>query len=165
MKFPKLKQTDIIKIDTLIGKKAVIDGDVSGKGNFKIDGTVTGDVTIKGDLVTGDKSNITGNIIAKNIIIAGKVTGDVEALGQLTIKATGSISGDQKCGSLIVEEGSSVIGKCEISGKIEEDIEEDIEEENEETADEVDEFKEKFDEVFKSEDEQVKFEETEELDD
>ncbi len=139
MKFPKFKQTDIIKIDTLIGKRAIITGDITGKGNFKIDGTVTGDVTIKGDLVTGDKSTITGNIIAKNIIIAGKVAGDVEASGQLTIKATGSISGDQKCGSLIVEEGSSVVGKCEISGKIEEDDDD--------------------------KEEQIEFEETEELDD
>lgn len=140
MKFPKLKQSDIIKIDTLIGKRAVITGDITGKGNFKIDGTVDGNITIKGDLVTGDKSVITGDIVAKNIIIAGNVIGDVEASGQLTIKATGSISGDQKCGSLIVEEGSSVVGKCEISGKTEEDIEE-------------------------KDEEQEEFEETEELDD
>lgn len=122
------KTPDIIKIDTLIGKRAVITGDITGKGNFKIDGVIDGNITIKGDLVTGDKSIITGNIVAKNIIIAGTVTGDVEASGQLTIKATGSISGDQKCGSLIVEEGSNVVGKCEISGKTEKDAEEKNEE-------------------------------------
>ncbi len=110
------KSSDIIKIDTLIGKRAIIDGDLTGKGNYKIDGTVTGDVRVKGDLVTGEKSVITGDIIAKNIIIAGTVTGDVEASGQLTIKHTGMITGDQKCGSLIVEEGSRVTGKCEITG-------------------------------------------------
>ena len=121
MKFPKFnfKSSDIIKIDTLIGKRAVIDGDLTGKGNYKIDGTVTGDVKIKGDLVTGEKSVITGDITAKNIIIAGTVTGDVEASGQLTIKHTGMITGDQKCGSLIVEEGSRVTGKCEIIGNTE----------------------------------------------
>ena len=137
MKFPKIKSSDIIKIDTLIGKKAVIDGDISGKGNFKIDGTVDGNITIKGDLVMGDRAVVTGNITAKNIIIAGKVAGDIEASGQLTIKRTGTISGDQKCGSLIVEEGSSVVGKCEISGKTEEAPEE-IDEETEENE-EVDE--------------------------
>ncbi|MEE1042793.1 MAG: polymer-forming cytoskeletal protein [Clostridia bacterium] len=149
MKFPKFKQTDIIKIDTLIGKRAVIDGDITGKGNFKIDGTVAGNVTIKGDLVTGDKSTITGDIVAKNIIIAGKVTGNVEASGQLTIKHTGVISGDQKCGSLIVEEGSSLIGKCEISGKTEEEndgIPEEFEDlgdfENPQDAEEIEENKE-----------------------
>lgn len=118
MKLPKFnfKSSDIIKIDTLIGKRAIIDGDVTGKGNYKIDGTVTGDVRVKGDLVTGEKSVITGDIVAKNIIIAGTVTGDVEASGQLTIKHSGMITGDQKCGSLIVEEGSRVTGKCEITG-------------------------------------------------
>ena len=120
MKFnlPKFnfKSSDIIKIDTLIGKRAVINGDVTGKGNYKIDGTVNGDVLIKGDLVTGEKSVITGDIVAKNIIIAGTVTGNVEASGQLTIKHTGTIKGDQKCESLIVEEGSKVTGKCEIAG-------------------------------------------------
>ncbi len=136
MKFPKFKSSDIIRIDTLIGKRAVIDGNISGKGNFKIDGAVDGDITIKGDLVTGDKSVVTGNITAKNIIIAGNVIGNVEASGQLTIKHSGTISGDQKCGSLIVEEGSSVIGKCEISGKTDEEPEEVEEiEENEELDD------------------------------
>ena len=99
MKFnlPKFnfKSSDIIKIDTLIGKRSVINGDVTGKGNYKIDGTVNGDVLIKGDLVTGEKSVITGDIVAKNIIIAGTVTGNVEASGQLTIKHT-------KCSSLEV---------------------------------------------------------------
>ena len=129
MKFnlPKFnfKSSDIIKIDTLIGKRAVITGDVNGKGNYKIDGTVNGEVKVKGDLVTGEKSVITGDIVAKNIIIAGTVTGDVEASGQLTIKHTGMITGDQKCGSLIVEEGSKVTGKCEIIGtdKTESEIE------------------------------------------
>ncbi len=137
MKFPKFKSSDIIRIDTLIGKRAVIDGDVSGKGNFKIDGAVDGNITVKGDLITGDKSVVTGNITAKNIIIAGNVIGNVEASGQLTIKHTGKISGDQKCGSLIVEEGSSVVGKCEISGKVEEDEADEPEEiaENEELED------------------------------
>lgn len=121
MRLPKIKPSDIIKIDTLIGKKAVVDGDISGKGNFKIDGTVDGSITIKGDLVLGEKSMVTGNVTAKNIIIAGNVVGDIEASGQLTVKSTGIISGQQKCGSLIVEEGSSVVGKCEISGKSEED--------------------------------------------
>ena len=121
-KLPKFnfKSSDIIKIDTLVGKRAVITGDVNGKGNFKIDGTIDGDVKIKGDLVTGEKSVITGDIVAKNIIIAGTVVGNVEASGQLTIKHTGTITGDQKCGSLIVEEGSKVTGKCEIAGTVEE---------------------------------------------
>lgn len=121
MKFPKFKQSTVIKIDTLIGKKAVIDGNISGKGSYKIDGTVDGNITVTGDLVMSNKAVVTGNITAKNIIIAGSVIGDIEASGQLTIKATGKISGQQKCGSLIVEEGSNVVGKCEISGNCEED--------------------------------------------
>ena len=127
MKLFKNKASDVIKIDTLIGKRAAISGDISGKGNYKIDGTVTGDIRIKGDLVAGEKSVITGDITAKNIIIAGTVTGDVEASGQLTIKHSGTITGDQKCGSLIVEEGSNVTGKCEISGKPEDDEPEEAE--------------------------------------
>ena len=78
-KLPKFnfKSSDIIKIDTLIGKRAVISGDVNGKGNYKIDGTVNGEVKVKGDLVTGEKSVITGDIVAKNIIIARTVTGNL----------------------------------------------------------------------------------------
>lgn len=117
MKFPKFKQSTVIKIDTLIGKKAVIDGDISGKGSYKIDGTVDGNINVSGDLVMSNKAVVTGNISAKNIIIAGSVIGDIDAKGQLTIKATGKISGRQKCGSLIIEEGSNVVGNCEISGK------------------------------------------------
>lgn len=115
MKFPKFK-SNVIKIDTLLGKRSIIEGNVTGKGNFKIDGIITGDISVNGDIVLGEKSMVTGNVSGKNIIIAGSVIGDVEASGQLTIKHTGKINGDQKCGSLIVEEGSSVTGKCEIRG-------------------------------------------------
>lgn len=105
---------EILKIDTLIGKKTVIDGDITADGNCKADGTVNGEVKIEGDLIVGTSGRINGNIFADNIIIAGTVNGNINAKGMLCVKRTASVSGEHTAYSLIVDEGSVFKGNCSV---------------------------------------------------
>jgi len=107
-------KSNIIKIDTLIGRKTNICGDVSCTGNIKIDGKVYGDISVIGDLIIGERAEISGNISTENIIIAGVVNGNITAAGQFSIKKTASVKGEHTVGSLIVEEGSFFSGNCKI---------------------------------------------------
>lgn len=128
--FDKAKSLNVIKINSLIGKKAIIEGNISGKGNYKIDGTINGDISIKGDLVLGEKSSVTGNITATNIIVAGKVSGDIEAKSMLVLKNSSTVTGNQKCAKINIEDGSNIVGSCVISGidSTEFEIEDEVEE-------------------------------------
>ncbi len=106
--------SDIMKIDTLIGRKTSIDGHFTVSGNCKIDGAVTGEITVSGDLVIGKSAVITGNISAVNVIVAGGVNGDISAKGQLTVKDTAKVRGEHTVGSLIADEGAVFVGNCKI---------------------------------------------------
>ncbi|MCK9479170.1 MAG: polymer-forming cytoskeletal protein [Firmicutes bacterium] len=108
---------EVLKIDTLIGKKTTVEGDVAVIGNCKIDGKVNGDVKVSGDLVIGGDAQINGGLSACNIIIAGVVTGNIAAKGQLCVKKAAHITGEHTAQSLAAEEGCSFVGNCNILGK------------------------------------------------
>jgi cytoskeletal protein CcmA (bactofilin family) len=109
--------TDVLKINTLIGEKTTIDGNISVIGNCKTDGRINGDVKASGDLVIGVPAQITGNVSGNNIIVAGVVTGNINARGQLCIKKTATVNGEHTAFSLVAEEGSVFVGNCNIIEK------------------------------------------------
>lgn len=106
--------SDVLKINTLIGKKTTVEGNMKIRGNVKIDGWVNGPVTASGDVVIGKSATIKGDISATNVIIAGNVEGNISASGQLSIKSTAKVMGEHTAFSLIVDEGSVFTGNCNI---------------------------------------------------
>lgn len=60
------RKTDFEKVtfDTLVGANTELKGDVTSKGIVRIDGRVTGNVTVQGDLFIGETSVIKGDITA-----------------------------------------------------------------------------------------------------
>ncbi|NLB80539.1 MAG: polymer-forming cytoskeletal protein [Clostridiaceae bacterium] len=105
---------EIIKIDTLIGKKTTVDGDFTVIGNCKIDGRINGTIKVSGDLVVGETAQIEGSISADNIIVAGIIVGDITAKGQLCVKKEANIKGEHTAYSLAAEEGCVFVGNCKI---------------------------------------------------
>ncbi len=109
--------SDILKIDTLIGKRTSIEGNFNAVGNCKIDGSINGEVKINGDLIVGEDAFIDGDISAVNIVVAGKITGNITANGQLSVKKTADVRGEHSAYSLIADEGADFVGACRILGK------------------------------------------------
>ena len=107
------KTSDIVKIDTLIGLKAVIDGGITGGGNYKIDGKINGDITVKGDVIIDKKAVVNGNIKCRNLIAGGTVSGNISA-ENITYRATAVINGDCSAGNMVIEEGASISGNCTV---------------------------------------------------
>lgn len=105
------KTKEIVKIDTLIGLKAVIDGNLTGGGNYKIDGKINGDIEISGDLIIDKRSVINGSIKCHNLICGGTVNGNISAVN-ITYRATAVVNGDSTSKNLVVEEGAKIIGNC-----------------------------------------------------
>lgn len=114
--FKKNKQISDInqqEISTLIGEGFVITGELTGKSVIRIDGKVTGDVTVTNGLILGEKGIIIGNIETSSAIVYGTVNGNVKAQ-QLEIKKTGKVNGDIKTGTLEIEMGAQYNGKLEM---------------------------------------------------
>lgn len=110
------KQTDFEKasFDTLIGSNTELIGDINSKGIIRIDGKVTGNISVQGDLFIGEAANIKGNVTAANIHVAGSIDGDISSSGLLKLLATAKLLGDIQVKSFICDEGSIFEGNCKM---------------------------------------------------
>jgi len=94
----KRKQSNNAKIDTLIGAKTRINGDVEFTGGFHLDGYINGNV--KGELGAGaflsvsELGCIEGSVIAPSVILNGIVKGDIEASDRVKLGAKARVLGN-----------------------------------------------------------------------
>jgi len=102
-------------VNTVICKGAVLGGNFSAPESARIDGTIEGDVTIKGFLILGDNSVVNGNVKAEAAMIGGVVNGNVDAPGKVQLTAKAKVIGDITTESLVVDENAVFQGKCDMN--------------------------------------------------
>jgi cytoskeletal protein CcmA (bactofilin family) len=100
----------------VIAKNTIIVGEIKSDGDFRIDGTLEGNLTIKGKVIFGAAGVIKGNIEASNADIEGKISGQLKVIKTLTVKATANISGDVVVGKLSIEPGATFNASCVMKG-------------------------------------------------
>lgn len=110
----KKKNNTNAKISTILGEGCVMNGDFSAEGSARIDGTVNGNVGVKGFLILGVAGNINGDIQAAGALVGGKVNGNIDALEKLEISAGARVIGDIKTKILVVDEKAVFQGNCDM---------------------------------------------------
>jgi len=101
--------------DTVIGVDVNVKGNLNNKGSIQINGTVEGEIKSDENITIGETADVSGPIVAKNILVSGKVTGTVTSSEKLEVDPTGTISGDIKTKTLIFREGAVFNGTCNMS--------------------------------------------------
>lgn len=96
----------------LIGSGTTINGDIQSSGDVRIDGTLTGNITLSGRLVIGPNGKIEGNVICQNADISGEIKGKVQIAEMLSLKTTAKILGDIATGKISIEPGAVFTGTC-----------------------------------------------------
>ena len=85
-------------IDSLVGVKTDIKGDIAFSGGLRIDGKIKGNITAKGDgnstLVLSENAVVLGNVTVPHIIINGTIKGNVRAAERIEVQHKGEITGD-----------------------------------------------------------------------
>lgn len=109
------KKEDIIEeIDSLIGENIKIIGNIEGKGNLRIDGTVEGDISYNGNIVIGETGKVIGSIKSNDISLAGTVNGNVVSQTKVVILPTGVLIGNLEVPSFIIHENAKFDGSCKM---------------------------------------------------
>ncbi len=101
-KFFSSPSVDIIESSTKIV------GDIFSEADFRIDGTVEGNITTSGKIVVGKSGKINGKINCSNADISGSISGKIEVAEVLSLMSESLIQGDIITGKLSVEEGAQV---------------------------------------------------------
>lgn len=102
---------------TLINEGCKITGEITGSGNFQINGEVAGDCDISGTVQLAGSGCWFGAIRADNIIVAGHVEGDITARGKVEITNTARITGTVTGEAIAVAEGAVVEGVMKTTGQ------------------------------------------------
>ncbi len=108
-------QRPSVNVDTLIGSRTTIRGDISFSGGMHVDGTLIG--TINADegqdavLVVSDKGKIEGELRAPHIVINGQVKGDVIATERLELAANARVEGNIYYKVIEMKAGAEVNGR------------------------------------------------------
>lgn len=104
---------------TLINDGCKIVGEITGSGDYMINGEVIGDCDIDGTVSIAINGYWNGSINAENVIIAGGVDGDIKAQGKVEITTTAKISGTVTGDAIAVAEGAVVEGAMKTTGRTE----------------------------------------------
>ena len=115
----KTQKPKVMEIN-VVAKNTAIIGDIISEGDFRIDGTLEGNIKTKWRVIIGVSGSVKGKIDAVNSDIEGKFSGDLLVQETLTIKATAVISGDVVIGKLSVEPGATFNASCSMRGAIKE---------------------------------------------
>ncbi|MEO8760712.1 MAG: polymer-forming cytoskeletal protein [Bacteroidia bacterium] len=102
----------------LIATGTTITGDVKTEGDFRIDGTLQGTLTVKGKLVVGSNGLIKGEIECQNADVSGEVNGKINVNELLALRATAKINGDIFTGKISIEPDAQFTGNCSMGGVV-----------------------------------------------
>jgi cytoskeletal protein CcmA (bactofilin family) len=96
-------------VPSIIGEDLLIAGNVTSKGEIQVDGEIQGDVHC-GSLLLGDKSQVSGSVVAEDVVVRGRVVGSIRGL-RVTLQAQSHVEGDIFHQSLAIEQGAYFEGK------------------------------------------------------
>lgn len=111
----KLNESEQATVN-IIANGTTIKGDVLSSGDMRIDGTLQGNLQIKGRLIIGETGRIIGEIDCKNSEISGTIEGKIVVSELLTLKLSAKIMGDIITSKLAIEPGAVFTGTCNMGG-------------------------------------------------
>ncbi len=89
-----------------------IKGDIQANGDFRMDGTLEGNVTLNGKMVIGEHGHINGNVVCQNANVMGTIDGNLSVKEALTMYASARVKGDIVANKLAIEPGAYFTGTC-----------------------------------------------------
>lgn len=99
------------RVTTVLGPGINWKGDLRGKGGVRIEGTLEGEIAVRGMVIIGETGRVTGERFkADTVIVAGGVHAPIVSK-KLEIRATGRVYGDVTTQSFSTEEGAFLRGK------------------------------------------------------
>lgn len=110
-----MREKNETKIQTILGKDTIIDGDFQAIGSTRVDGSIKGNVTIKGTLILGATGQIFGDVEAKSAVVGGEIIGHVITTDRVDLCASAKVIGDIKTNAFTVDTNAVFQGRCDMN--------------------------------------------------
>lgn len=103
------------RIETLIGRRVHVHGDVEFEGGLHLDGWVTGNVRAgegsESSVSVSEHGCVEGSIEASSVLLNGVVRGDVRGRLKVVLGAQAQVRGDVYYGALEMAPGAVISGR------------------------------------------------------
>lgn len=90
---------------------AVFDGLLLLHGPARVDGRVRGEI-VGSSLWIGRTADVEARVEVDELVVSGAVAGAVRVRGRALLRASARVSASLEAGSLVLEEGSLLEGRC-----------------------------------------------------
>ncbi|OUS01669.1 hypothetical protein A9Q86_07830 [Flavobacteriales bacterium 33_180_T64] len=112
--------SDTISQQNTIAKGTVITGDIISDGDFRIEGSIQGNIKTPGKVVIGKTGIINGTLKSANADIEGKFMGKLVLSDTLSLKSSAYVEGEVMVAKLAVEPGATFNATCSMKGPLKE---------------------------------------------
>ncbi len=104
----------------IIAEGTQIEGIISAESDIRVSGRVSGQLRIKGCCIVASEGSIDGEVQSDHAKIAGRVEGNLIVSERVFLSSSAVVEGTIKSSRLIVEEGATFNGECQMghSGQI-----------------------------------------------
>lgn len=99
-----------------IAKGTTITGDIISDSDFRVEGTIIGNIKTPGKVVLGKTGVINGTLQGANADIEGKFSGKLILSDTLSLKASAHVEGEVEVGKFAVEPGATFNATCMMKG-------------------------------------------------
>lgn len=114
----RAKEIDTNKITGFLDKDTDIEGNLSFKGSFRIDGHFKGKIDSESILIVGESGKVEADIKIGYVIINGEIKGNIQAREKVEINASGRVIGSIITPKLVVEEGAYLETNCQTTDQV-----------------------------------------------
>ncbi len=104
-------------VSTIANGTSIV-GEIKSEGNYRIDGTLKGNISVTEKLIIGPTGYIEGNISCTNSDVSGKISGKIVVKELLSLVSTASIKGDIVTKKLSIEPGAIFTGTCNMDNNV-----------------------------------------------
>jgi cytoskeletal protein CcmA (bactofilin family) len=100
---------------TVIGKDAVVKGELTSDADMLIEGRVEGQINGAKEVIVGESGDVDAQIHAQVVTVRGKVKGDCDATKKVEITSTGTVFGNISARAIVVAEGATFRGASKMT--------------------------------------------------
>jgi cytoskeletal protein CcmA (bactofilin family) len=101
-----------------VGQSVHIKGELTGKEDLTIEGTVEGRISLPANSLTvGTNGRVAAEIHAKTVEVLGQVQGNIVAVDMVTIAPSGSVQGDIQSPRVAIADGARFRGAIDMESR------------------------------------------------
>ncbi len=108
-------------VETLIGVRTELKGNLAFSGGLRVDGRIEGNVLAQGDgnstLILSENAVITGDVTVPHLVVNGRIRGNIVAAERVELQPKAVIEGDVGYKILEVQAGAVVVGAMRRTGE------------------------------------------------